>query len=217
MSGSDQLSIVIPAREEEPLLDSLLADLARVAPGAEILVRSCGSRAASLNAGAREATREILWFLHADCRVERRHVETLIATVRHLPGTLLFFDLDFGAKAPPPLRLNQWLGNRRARLLRLPFGDQGFAGTREVFERIGEYPEDAPYGEDHLLVWKAHHAGVPVRPLGLALETSPRRYGVEGWLRLTAIYQWRWLRQALPRALALPVVRRRIRASRSSR
>ncbi|RMF15024.1 MAG: hypothetical protein D6757_05230 [Alphaproteobacteria bacterium] len=209
MSASDQLSIVIPVREGEPLIDTLLADLEQAAPDAEILVRSCGTRAASLNAGAKDASREILWFLHADCRVERRQVAGLLSAVRHVPDALFFFDLDFGPQIPMPLRWNQWFANRRARLLRLPFGDQGLACTRETFKRIGEYPEDAAYGEDHLFVWQAHLAGIAVRPLDLPLPTSPRSYAAHGWLRLTVLYQWRWLRQALPRVLALAAGRRR--------
>src|SRR5690606_9384341 len=74
----------------------------------------------------------------------------------------------------------------RSRVLGLPFGDQGLCLRREVFFELGGFNEDARYGEDHLLVWKAHQQDVPILPVKAKLQTSARRYRSEGWLPPTA-------------------------------
>ncbi|NOZ42190.1 MAG: glycosyl transferase family 2, partial [Alphaproteobacteria bacterium] len=56
---------------------------------------------------------------------------------------------------------------------------------------------------DHLLVWHARQAGIPLHCTGVALITSARKYRQYGWGRLTINYQLLWLRQALPELLRL--------------
>jgi len=194
------LSVIVPAAGEEPALPALRECLAGDPRVGELLVKSEGSRAASLNAGAREAAGELFWFLHADSSLSPETIPALVKAARDEAEALLFFDLAFDDAGGPLPRLNAAGANLRSRLLRLPFGDQGLACRRAVFERIGPFPEDAAYGEDHLFVWRAHRAGVPVRPVGAPLVTSARRYRAQGWLRLSLLYQYRWLAQALPQA-----------------
>jgi len=203
MTARPSLSVIIPARPHEPALPDLLALLNGLDGIDEILVRSDGGRAASLNAGAKEARGDLLWFLHADSRPGPDCIERLRAAHARAHGAVLYFDLEFEADAAPFTRLNQAGGNLRSRLLRLPFGDQGLACSRAVFEVIGPYRTDAAYGEDHLLIWSAHRHGVPVRPVGAALRTSARTYREHGWLRLTLLYQYRWIAQAAPQFLAM--------------
>lgn len=190
------LSVIIPVRAGEPALPTLLARLERESAVHEVLVMQEGSRAKSLNAGAARATGELLWFLHADSGLAEDSVARLLAAAERHPEALLFFDLSFARDGGKLMRLNEWGANRRSRWLKLPFGDQGLACRRDVFAKIGPYREDAAYGEDHLLVWQAHCAGSPLVPVGAPLMTSARRYAEEGWLRLTLLYQYRWLGQA---------------------
>lgn len=205
LSGAERpsLSVIVPARPGEPALPGLLAALEDVAGIDETIVASEGSRARSLNAGARRARGDLLWFLHADSRPGTDAVPRLFATAQAHPAALLFFDLAFVDDGNPLMCLNQWGGNLRSRLLRLPYGDQGLACRREVFGRIGPFREDAAYGEDHLLVWQAHRAGVRLARVGASLPTSARTYAEHGWLRLTLLYQYRFLAQALPQLAAL--------------
>ncbi|MDB5365551.1 MAG: putative glycosyltransferase [Rhodospirillales bacterium] len=163
------------------------------APAGRWLVARPG-RAQQLNDGARAATRGFLWFLHADTRLEASSLAALAASLQ--PDALLWFDLAFATDGAGPMRLNALGANLRARLLGVPFGDQGFALSRATFERIGPYDETAPYGEDHLLLWRARRAGVKLVQVGATLTTSARAYRTHGWLRVTLTYQWRWLRQA---------------------
>ena len=190
------LSVIIPVRSGELALPALVARLERDAAIREVLVCKEGSRPKSLNAGAARASGDLLWFLHADSGLEGDSVERLLEAAKRHPDAVLFFDLVFARDGGALIRLNQWGANLRSRLLKLPFGDQGLACRRETFKRIGPYPEGAPYGEDHLFVWQAHCAGVPLVPVGAPLVTSARRYAETGWLKLTLLYQYRWLAQA---------------------
>ncbi len=68
----------------------------------------------------------------------------------------------------------------RSRVLGLPFGDQALCVSRQTFSALGGYDERAIHGEDHLLVRKAHRAGLSVEPVGATLvtkraEVSPKR------------------------------------------
>ncbi len=198
------ITVVVPVGpQDEAAFAALAQRLAALSPEVSLIGAAEGSRAASLNAGARAARTPFLWFLHADCAVEARHLEALAAALAARPDAVHFFDLAFVDDGPWAVRLNAWGGNLRARLLGLPFGDQGLAIRVDTWERLGGFPEDLPYGEDHVFIWRAHLEGVPVRRIPLPLATSARAYRERGWLRLTLLRQWLWLRQAAPFALRL--------------
>lgn len=197
------LSIIIPARPDEPALKGLLAQLDGDPRAREVLVMSEGSRAASLNAGARKATGCLLWFLHADSRLAPDTLDALMSAHSRHRRALHFFDLRFDAAAGPLVRLNEIGANIRARFLGVPFGDQGLACSRDVFERLGGYEEGLAYGEDHVFVWRARQTGIPLNRIAATLLTSARRYKKTGWLKLTLIHQYRWIAQALPQVLML--------------
>lgn len=155
-------------------------------------------RAGQMNAGARSALGERLWFLHADSRLAATTFPALLRSVREHPDGLLYADLVFARDATPLTTLNQAGAWARSRLLGLPFGDQGFCLTKSAFESLGGYPEDAPYGEDHLLVWRARQSGRAVRPIRAPLLTSARKYRDRGWLNTTCLHVGRTVAQAWP-------------------
>lgn len=198
------ITVVVPVGpQDEAAFDALARRLATLAPDMPVIGAAEGTRAASLNAGARAARTPFLWFLHADCAVEARHLAALAAALATRPDAVHFFDLAFVNDGPRAARLNAWGGNLRARLVRLPFGDQGLAMHVGTWRRLGGFPEGLSYGEDHVFIWRAHLEGVPVRRIPLPLPTSARAYRARGWLRLTLLRQWLWLRQAAPFALRL--------------
>ena len=115
-----------------------------------------------------------------------------------------YFDLAFQA-APRYRRLvciNAWGANLRSKLFKAPFGDQAFCMHRDIFRRLGGFNENVSYGKDLLLVRRARRNKVPLIPVHSPILTSPRKYIANGWLRLTLLYQWRWISLSVKDALA---------------
>ncbi|HRQ64886.1 MAG TPA: glycosyltransferase [Xanthomonadaceae bacterium] len=235
-SALSRLSVIIPLAPDETAHLGLLQQLAALPAGAEIHLAACGDveipvdlrdalrhlrceighhpqgRARQLNHGIRDTHQPWLWLLHADSRLQP---DTLPALERFLAAgseRLGWFDLAFADDGPWLARLNAWGANRRSRWFGLPFGDQGLVLPRTTFEALGGFDESATYGEDHLLVWAAHIAGIAVVPVGAGLVSSARNYAERGWLR-TTLRHWRLtLAQAWPQWRAW----RRSRSRRSS-
>lgn len=223
------ISVVIPIAEGDELWKELLPDLAVLDKDDEILIVSESSldseleqaakqaellcpvrwiyslrgRAKQLNSGARAARSDFFWFLHCDSKMDRTAVRKLRESIERDSTCLYFFDLKFLNDGPWMMVLNRFGVWFRSRLLGLPFGDQAFCMHRDVFNHLGGFCEKAPYGEDHLLIWRAHQKGVKVRSVRAPLSTSARRYGVEGWLKTTALHLKLTARQAIPELMAL--------------
>jgi hypothetical protein len=192
------ISIIIPVGPGEEALETLLGDLRPVGKEAELIVVPGSSRPKQLNKGARKATRDFLWFVHADSRLSCKTMEALPKSLTHNPHALHYFNLRFLPDGPPLMFINEIGCRIRSRILGVPFGDQGFAVAKEVFETIGGFPENLPYGEDHLFVWRARQKRIRLRCTGASLYTSARRYAKTGWAKLTWTYARRWIRQAWP-------------------
>lgn len=223
-----QVAIVIPLAPGETDWRALLADLATLPFAAEILLvaadgdpgavdveapsgalapsvrwlRSTPGRARQLNGGASHSVAPLLWFLHADSRVDAAALAAVARALRERRAGIGYLDLRFH-DGPPWMaltRLGVWW---RCRLFGLPFGDQGLLLSRRDFEALGGYDESAAFGEDHLLVWAARRAGLGVYPLGASIATSARKYVERGWWATTRLHQrltWRQVREQ--RALA---------------
>ncbi len=160
-------------------------------------------RARQMNRAAELATGKHLWFLHADSLFNASAIEILIKTINVETPAICYFRLEFERNQSSPVHLNAYGANLRSRLLKLPFGDQGLCLPRETFFALGRYSELAPYGEDHLLVWAARHAGIPIREVPAVIRTSARKYSKNGWVSTTARHVWLTTKQATPEFLRL--------------
>ena len=96
------VSIVVPTLNEAKDIRALVDRLRVCFPGVEIIIADGGSedgtpemvrdlarfvfsekgRAHQMNAGARAAAGEILWFLHADCWPSERSVDLIVEALR---------------------------------------------------------------------------------------------------------------------------------------
>ncbi|MEM7289118.1 MAG: glycosyltransferase family 2 protein [Pseudomonadota bacterium] len=166
-------------------------------------------RAGQMNAGAKLAQFDWLWFLHADSRLADDTLTALEACLADNEDGLFFFDLRFRDDGPKAMKSNEIAVRWRSDLLKMPFGDQGFLIKRVLFEELGGYREDLPYGEDHVFAWKTRQDGYPVRRTGGSLFTSARKYKTGGWFKVTAKHVWLTVLQAAPQALIY--CRRRVR------
>ncbi len=220
MNPLRDLAVVVPVGPGDESWAGLLDELRTLPAGAEIVLAGAApappslperarwlqaprGRAQQMNAGTRATTRRFLWFLHADSRFAPDTLPSLARSLAAEPEALHFFDLEFLDDGPALMSLNQIGARIRSRWGGMPFGDQGFCLPRAVWEMLGGFPTDAPYGEDHLLAWKARQAGVPLRATGGTLRTSARRYREQGWLATTTRHLRRTARQAFPEWLRL--------------
>ena len=168
-----------------------------------------GGRARSMNKAAAEASGKHLFFLHADSHFEEPALKVLLQLTGQEAVAIYYHNLTFAGDGPFLMRLNEWGVWFRSHVLRMPFGDQGFFMSRAVFERLGGYDEEAPYGEDHLLIWRAHQMKIPVRCTGTAIRTSARKYAAHGWVATTVMHMWLTVRQAAPEFVKLIQMRLR--------
>lgn len=166
-------------------------------------IQSSPGRAKQLNLGAKEARKENLWFLHCDSRISSQGIKNLRKAISKHSSDILFFNLKFLNGGSQLMSLNEIGGWIRSRVLRLPFGDQGFCLSKAVFATLGGFDESAPYGEDHLLIWKAHQKGIPIHCVGSGLRTSSRKYALQGWSQTTTRHVVLTFRQALPELIKL--------------
>ncbi len=204
-----RLSIVVPVRNEAPLIGAALqrltplrrrgaevivvdggssdgsADLAR--PHADRVIESAPGRAVQMNAGAAVATGDILLFLHADCRLPD-DVDIVIAD-RLARGKRDWGRFDIAIEGRHPLLpVIAWSMNRRSRLTGICTGDQCLFVRRALFRASGGFPPIALM-EDIALSRALRRHG---RPLCLAQRavTSGRRWERRGALR-TVLLMWR--------------------------
>lgn len=188
------LSVVVPTLDEARTLPTLLGaldgvdeiivadggsrdgtpDIARAA-GARV-VASARGRGLQLQAGARAARGELLWFLHADTRVP----PGAVAALRACPAPWGCFAVRFDRDHPALAGTAAWM-NLRARRRGSCTGDMGMWARRAFYEEVGGFP---PFPALEDLVF-ADRARARARPAVLtpAVETSARRFEQRGVLR----------------------------------
>jgi hypothetical protein len=220
-AGSPRLSVIVPLAPGETawhrLIDQLTEGLpddselilvhtdARPWPplpcSARSTLRQISSppgRARQQNSAAQAARGRWLWFVHADSQLQPETLPALQRFTQRADDALGFFDLSFSGDGPRLAALNAFGANLRSHWLKMPFGDQGLLLPAHCFAALGGFDEHVRYGEDHLLVWTARRAGLPIVGVGAALQTSARKYALHGWWRTTSRHLRLTLAQAWP-------------------
>jgi hypothetical protein len=162
-----------------------------------VLVQS-GGRAELMNFASKKTKAKYLWFLHADSNLPSDYAIRIQEVIRNEKEAVFYFDLTFRTYGHTLMKLNTLGTYFRSHILKLPFGDQGFFLRKDLFLKLGMYKENLLYGEDHLLIWKAHHLKIPVLCIGSTLSTSARKYREHGWLKTTCLHLRLTVLQAAP-------------------
>jgi rSAM/selenodomain-associated transferase 2 len=200
-----KLSIIVPVFNEAQLLRTFLAHLRDRAPEAEIVVADGGSsdgtadlatsfcdqlvvskrnRAIQMNAGARTAHGEILWFVHADAEIPWDCLDE----IEHIMNDPKVVGGFFRIRLPqgPVYRLTDSFAHYAGLLLRMRCGDHGIFCRRTAFLKIGGFPE-VPLMEDVEFFRLLRKRGRVICSQKRILA-SPRRYETVGRVRLTLSY-----------------------------
>ena len=201
-----KISIIIPTLNESKNIKATLAST-KVSKNVEVIVVDGGSqdntvdiaeslgvkvitgyqnRARQMNAGAMNATGDILLFLHADTLLPA-NFDAMIRTALQQPLTVAgAFALRINAPQAN-LRLVEWGVKYRSKWLQMPYGDQAIFVTKEVFNSIGGFPE-LPIMEDFELIRYLKRLG-KITFIPVPVITSPRRWLKKGILQTTLINQ----------------------------
>lgn len=166
------------------------ATLALATPWADQVIRAERGRARQMNAGADLACHEVLLFLHVDTQLpdnaDQLIIEGLRNSGRH-PPQWGRFDVQLSGKHFL-LRIIEHSMNQRSRLTGIATGDQAMFICRDLFQRVGGFP-DIPLMEDITLsrLLKRHTLPLCLRQ---RVITSSRRWEQRGIVR-TMLLMWR--------------------------
>lgn len=206
MNVPERVSVIIPVLNEEKTIGATLAVLPALAPHEVIVVdggsadrtREIGAqsgatvlsaprgRARQMNHGAQEATGDVLLFLHGDTRLPPTALDEIVAALqdpRYLGGR---FDIELEGEHWM-LKIVGALINHRSRVTKVGTGDQAIFVRREVFTRMGGFP-DIPLMEDIAFCRELKRLG-GIACLRSRVITSARRWEVEGVWR-TIVKMW---------------------------
>ncbi len=203
---TESISIIIPVLNEARQLSKTLSILKQAADievivvdgGSQdqtqaiahslgvVVIQSAIGRAHQMNAGAAQATGNIVLFLHADTQLPK-DFDAAIRDALCQPNVIAgAFRLAIDAPSWK-LRVIEWGVNARSRYLQMPYGDQAIFLKTTTFQALGGFPA-LPIMEDFELVrqLKRHGRIAIVSP---AVITSGRRWQTLGIVRTTLINQ----------------------------
>lgn len=162
----NKISVIIPTYNEEGILLELVTKLATLHKDIEIIVADGGStdrtleyildfaividselgRAVQMNAGAKVAKGDILWFLHADCEPSYKSIGLIKEAFKD--------DKLVGGGFRWALRGDMWyykyitgMAHIKNKLRRNLFGDMGIFVAKDAFRELKGYKE-IPFLED---------------------------------------------------------------------
>ncbi len=195
------ISVIIPILNEAKILDETLSRLQPELANHELIIVDGGStdesvniaekygrvvasqrgRARQLNAGASAATADILLFLHADVWLEPGAldaVETTLSSGYVGGGFLQKID-----RKNILYRLIEVTADMRGKYLKVFYGDSGIFVRRDIFQRIGGFP-DVPIMEELGFSKQLRRLG-KTRMVKPHIHISARRWEANGIIRTT--------------------------------
>lgn len=176
-----QLKSIADAQHEIIVVDGCSKDdtLTRVGTSADRVLVSPAGRAQQMNVGAEVASGDVLLFLHADTQLPVTAFEDIthaVETGRQWGR----FDVRLSG-GQWPLRIIERMMSWRSCLTSVATGDQAIFVTRELFERVGAYPEIALM--EDIALSKCLKQRAKIACLKTPVLTSSRKWEREGILR----------------------------------
>ena len=161
------------------LASSLVDQLLVTAPG----------RSLQMNAGAASATGDLLVFLHVDTELPQDAAELIMRAMAAPDSDWGWFCVRL-SNSRLPFKIIAGCMNLRARLTFVCTGDQAMFVTRELFNRVGGFPQ-LPLMEDVAISKLLRRKSTP-NWITQPVIASSRRWEQKGILR-TVLLMW-WLR-----------------------
>lgn len=177
------------AGHEVIVVDGLSDDetLVRARPLADKVLGATRGRASQMNAGARIAQGDVLWFLHADCLSPMDVDNLILNALKKKDAVWGRFDVCLSGSGLL-YRIIEFMMNSRSRITGIATGDQGIFVTQNMFKQAGGFP-DIPLMEDIAFSKRLRAYGRPVC-LQHKLTTSSRRWERRGVWH-TILMMWR--------------------------
>jgi len=145
-----------------------------------VLLQCSPGRAQQMNLGAAQATGDTLLFLHADCLLETGALEAAEKCLNL--GNIVAGCFTMQVRSPGRLyRLIGACATARVRLSGLVYGDQGLFLNRQLFHRLGGFPELGLMEDLFFSRTLCRHGRVAVLPQRVFV--SPRRWQRTGLIR----------------------------------
>jgi len=201
LTHNARISVIIPVFDDLAALTALLQRLANLQPGVdEVIVvdgkaskdcqKLCAhheakyigaqpNRGAQLSLGAKHATGDILWFLHADSCPSANSVKLIRGHVA-AGNTSGYFCFRFDGTRHWFKRWLQTAINFRARF-GIPYGDQGLFVKRSAYTSAGGHAA-TPLFEEVALIRQLRREYDCTAVAGI-IGVSSRRWERDGWLR----------------------------------
>jgi rSAM/selenodomain-associated transferase 2 len=155
--------------------------------GADQLLDSRPGRAAQMNLGAESSSGELLLFLHADTLLPANALQEVERGLAESGRDWGGFDIRLSGNRWP-LRVVEWMMNRRSRWTGIATGDQMMFVRRSAFEQVGGFPDQALM-EDLVLSKRLKALSRPLCLPGPVISSS-RRWEQHGVLR-TIFLMWK--------------------------
>ena len=165
---------------------SIDASVTTAQPLSDILINAPRGRARQMNAGAHASHGDALVFVHADTIVPSTFAANIASALSDSAVVGGRFDVALDASALP-YRIIGTMISLRSRISRTGTGDQAIFVRREVFDRLGGFPE-LELCEDLEFSRRLKRAG-RVACLRARVTTSARRWSRDGVAR-TVLRMW---------------------------
>ena len=200
-----KISIIIPCYKEGDTLSNMEEQLRPYKKKAEILFADGGEnhfsgeykvvpcpkgRAKQMNAAAKGACGDILFFLHCDSILPKGFLEEIREAIRKTP--VACFGIRFKPSSPL-MTVCSFISNHRVYDRKVMFGDQGIFLGRELFFQMGGFP-DIPLMEDYQFSLNLKKCGIPMGLCKKRLITSERRFSGSFFHKLLIMWKMNRLR-----------------------